>query len=67
MLYNGSPKRCIDHFAPFGLHIEQFCNPADKMIKLAALPGVVARNAGFFDMVHGCTTKLTRTSALQLS
>ena len=55
MIYNGPPKDVIQHFSQFGMNIDKFSNPADKLIQVANKPkSLMNEQFNFYDMAAAC-------------
>ena len=42
-VYNGPPQGVKDYFAPYGLEIKNYSNPADKLSIIASMPRLVLK------------------------
>ena len=58
-IYNGPPSEVSAHFSKFGLILNRFCNPADKMLQVAGHPSSCLREGvGIVEMAKGCPKRV---------
>ena len=54
-IFNGPPGEVSDYFANFGMQINRFSNPADKMLQVAGHPSSCLREGvGIEEMAKAC-------------
>jgi ABC-type multidrug transport system ATPase subunit len=58
LIYNGKPQDCMAYFTLFGVKMDRFKNPADKLAQLGVeCKHLIFEHKNFFDLVDFCKTQ----------